>query len=257
MRLQDKIAIITGGASGIGLETAQIFAREGAQLVIADLNAAGAEQAAASLSGSGHLGLACDVTNSARVNEVVAAAIETHGKIDILINNAGVASLPNDGFAQAMEAREFGVLHMSDDAFTQMMAIHVSGAMYFIRACVRSMMAAGGGSIVNLSSIAGLVGHGPVHYASAKGALLGMTKSLARELGPANIRVNAICPGVIDTPMTQAVPDKFIDPQVKATPLRRKGVAADIAHTALFLACDEGAFLTGQAISPNGGLVIT
>jgi len=257
MRLANKVAIITGAASGIGLETAQIFAREGARIVIADLNEAGANSAAQTLAGDGHLGMACDVTDSGRVNEVVAATIDALGQVDILINNAGVASVPGDGFAGAVAAGEFGILHMSDEAFDKMMAIHVSGAMYFIRACVRSMQAAGGGAIINLSSIAGLAGLGPVHYASAKAALLGMTKSLARDLGPAGIRVNAICPGVIDTPMTQAVPDKYIEPQVKATPLRRKGVAADIGNTALFLASDDGSFLSGQALSPNGGLVIT
>jgi 3-oxoacyl-[acyl-carrier protein] reductase len=257
MRLENKVAIITGGASGIGLETARIFAREGAQVAIADLNVDGAEAAAKSLPGSGHLGFGCNVTDSARVDKVVAATIEAFGKVDVLMNNAGVDKLPNDGFQEAIAAREFPVLHMTDEAFTQMMNIHVSGSLYFTRACVRSMMEAGGGSIINISSIAGLVGRGPVHYATAKGALLGMTKSLANQLGPAQIRVNAICPGVIDTPMTDGVPDEYLKPLIKQTPLRRKGSAADIANTALFLACDEGAFLTGQALSPNGGLVIT
>lgn len=257
MRLKNKVAVITGGASGIGLETARIFAREGAQIVIADLNGDGAQAAAESLPGDGHLGFACDVTDRPRVDEVIAAAIESLGKVDVLMNNAGVDKLPNDGFQEAIAAREFPVLHMTDEAFIKMMNIHVSASLYFTRASVRSMMKSGGGSIINISSIAGLVGQGLVHYASAKGAILGMTKSLARELGPANIRVNAICPGVIDTPMTDGVPDAYIQPLIKQTPLRRKGGAADIANTALFLACDEGAFLTGQALSPNGGLVIT
>jgi NAD(P)-dependent dehydrogenase (short-subunit alcohol dehydrogenase family) len=119
------------------------------------------------------------------------------------------------------------------------------------------MLEAGSGSIINVASIAGLAGMGPPAYASAKGALLGLTKSLARELGPAGIRVNAICPGIIATPMTAAVPDAFLEPMVRATPLRRKGDARDIAEAALYLASDASTFVTGQQLSPNGGIIIT
>ena len=256
MRLDGKVAIITGGASGIGLETARIFASEGARVAIADLNGEGAEAAAKGLPGDGHLGLACDVTDSARVDAVVEETIAKLGNVHVLMNNAGVDGFPDDGMQQAIEAREPSTVHMPDDAFNRMLAIHASGSFYFTRATIRSMRDAGGGSIINISSIAGTVGFGRIHYSAAKGALLGMTKSLARELGGLKIRVNAICPGVIDTPMTQAVPDAYLEPMVKQTPLRRQGTASDIGYTALFLACDEGAFLSGQALSPNGGLVI-
>ena len=256
MRLENNIAIITGGASGIGKATAEVFAREGASIAIADLNGEGAEAAAKSLPGSGHMGFACDVSDSARVDEVVAAVVERHGRIDVLMNNAGVDRLPNDGFDEAIARRELPILHMSDEALLKMLAIHIGGAVYFIRAAVPTMLAAGSGSIINISSIAGLAGMGTAAYASAKGGLLGLTKSLARELGPAGIRVNAICPGVIATPMTAAVPDAFLEPMIAATPLRRKGDARDIAETALYLASDDSRFVTGQQISPNGGIVI-
>ena len=257
MRLENKIAIITGAASGIGKATAELFARQGARVAIADLNGEGAESVAKSLSGSGHLGFSCDVTDSARVNELVAEVIEQHGRVDVLMNNAGVDRLPGDGFDEAIALREPPVLHISDDAITKMLAIHVSGAIYFVRAVGRSMLEAGSGSIINVASIAGLAGMGPPAYASAKGALLGLTKALARELGPAGIRVNAICPGIIATPMTAAVPDAFLEPMVRATPLRRKGDARDIAEAALYLASDASTFVTGQQLSPNGGIIIT
>lgn len=257
MRLEDKVAIVTGAASGIGKATAELFAREGGTVAIADLNGEGAEAVAKALPGEGHLGFACDVTDSARVNEVVEEVLAQHGHIDVLMNNAGVDRLPGDGFDEAIARREPPVLHISDDAVTKMLAIHVSGAIYFVRASARPMLAAGCGSIINVASIAGLAGMGPPAYAAAKGALLGLTKSLARELGPAGIRVNAICPGIIETPMTAAVPDAFLEPMVQATPLRRKGEARDIAELALYLASDASAFVTGQQISPNGGIVIT
>jgi len=256
MRLENNVAIITGGASGIGKATAEVFAREGASIAIADLNGGGAEAAAKSLPGSGHMGFACDVSDSARVDEVVAAVAERHGRIDVLMNNAGVDRLPNDGFDEAIARRELPILHMSDEALLKMLAIHIGGAVYFTRATVSTMLAAKAGSIINISSIAGLAGMGTAAYASAKGGLLGLTKSLARELGPAGIRVNAICPGVIATPMTAAVPDAFLEPMIAATPLRRKGDARDIAETALYLASNDSRFVTGQQISPNGGIVI-
>ena len=256
MRLEGRIAIVTGGASGIGQTTAEAFAREGAAVAIADLNGEGAEQVAKSLPGSGHTGFACDVTDSARVNEVVGEVVARHGHVDIVMNNAGVDRLPNDGFDQALERREPAVMHLTDAAIDKMLAIHVSGAIYFVRAAVPSMIKRRGGSIINVASIAGLAGMGPPSYSAAKGALLGLTKSLARELGPYGIRSNAICPGVIATPMTESVPEALLEPIVKSTPLRRRGDPSDIAETAVYLASDDSSFVTGQQISPNGGVAI-
>ena len=146
---------------------------------------------------------------------------------------------------------------MGDEAFMKMIHIHVGGSFYFSKAAVPSMLAGGGGAIINVASIAGLAGWGNAAYASAKGGILGLTKSMARELGAAQIRVNVICPGVIDTPMTDRVKDEMLAPLIGLTPLRRKGSAEDIANAALYLACDESGFVTGQQISVNGGFVIT
>ena len=137
-----------------------------------------------------------------------------------------------------------------------MLAIHLNGAFFCCREAAKQMIPAQSGSIINMSSIAGLGGMGPVHYATAKGGLLGLTRSLARELGRQKIRVNAICPGAIDTPMTENMGEGLIKGLLMGTPLGRMGTAQEIAALALFLASDDGGFITGQAISPNGGIHI-
>lgn len=255
MRLANRIACITGAGSGLGRAMAEAFASEGATLVVNDLDSAAAKETVEALPGEGHLVAAGDVSDSARIAEIFAEVDERFGKLDVLVNNAGVDRTEGDGFERVAEAGTL-VAAMSDRGFSRMLEIHLHGAFFCAREAVKIMLRAKSGSIINLSSIAGLAGMGPVHYATAKGGLLGMTRSLARELGRHGIRVNAICPGVIDTPMTRNIPEAMIAPLVKATPLGRLGEPADIASAALFLACDEGSFLTGQWISPNGGLVI-
>jgi 3-oxoacyl-[acyl-carrier protein] reductase len=162
---------------------------------------------------------------------------------------------PGDARERLLE-RGIQITHMTDEAWTRMLAIHLNGAFFCARAAAQLMLPARSGSIINLSSIAGLAGMGPIHYATAKGGVLGFTRSLARELGRFGIRVNAICPGAIDTPMTQSVPDVALKGMLAATPLGRLGHASEIASTAVFLACDDSSFITGQAISPNGGVHI-
>jgi 3-oxoacyl-[acyl-carrier protein] reductase len=145
---------------------------------------------------------------------------------------------------------------MSDDAWTRMLAIHLNGAFYCTREAVRRMLPTGAGSIVHMSSVAGLTGLGPAHYATAKAGLLGLTRSLAREVGRRGIRVNAICPGAIDTPMTAGMGENMRKAVIAATPLGRMGTPEEIAALAVFLASDDASFITGQAISPNGGIAI-
>ena len=255
MRLENKVAIVTGAASGIGKATAELFAREGARVVAVDMNGDGAKATAEALAGTGHLGLACDVSDSGRVREVVTEAIGYAGPVTTLFNCAGVDRLPGDGFDEALAKRELPILHMGEDAFLKMLTIHVAGSFYFSKYTIPSMLQARGGSIINVSSIAGVAGWGSSAYASAKGGVLGLTRSLAREAGPAGIRVNVIAPGVIDTPMTDKVPEPMLEPMIALTPLRKKGVADDIANAALYLASDESGFVTGQTLSVNGGLV--
>jgi 3-oxoacyl-[acyl-carrier protein] reductase len=149
------------------------------------------------------------------------------------------------------------LVHMSDEGFTRMLEINVNGVFFCSREAVKLMLREKrGGAIVNLSSIAGLSAQGTVHYAASKSAVLGLTRACARELGPHGIRVNALCPGVIDTPMAAAIPEAAIKPLVGATPLRRVGQPEDIAAAAVYLVSEESSFVTGQWLSPNGGLVM-
>jgi 3-oxoacyl-[acyl-carrier protein] reductase len=221
-----------------------------------DLDATAAKQTVAGLAGSGHLALAGDVSDAARVaamfEELDAAC---GGRLDVLVNNAGVDRTPGDAHEQLMQGGS-QLLQMSDVGWTRMLEIHLNGAFFCTRAAVRRMLPAKTGSIIQMSSVAGLAGIGPVHYATAKAGLLGMTRSLARDLGRHRIRVNAICPGAIDTPMSRQIPPAVMKALAAQTPLGRIGTAEEIAETALYLASDDSAFVTGQSISPNGGIHI-
>jgi NAD(P)-dependent dehydrogenase (short-subunit alcohol dehydrogenase family) len=255
VKLAGRVAFVTGGGSGLGRAIAEAFAREGARVAVFDLAAAAAKETAAALPGGGHLALAGDVSDSARVAEAFAEAFEAQGRLDVLVNNAGVDRTPGDGTDKLMSG-ESQLLHMSDAAFARMLEIHLHGAFFCAREAARRMIPAKSGSILNMSSIAGLAGMGAVHYSTAKGGLLGMTRSLARDLARFGIRVNAICPGAIDTPMARQVPEPLLRALVAATPLGRIGRPEEIAATALYLASDDAGFVTGQAISPNGGIFI-
>ena len=256
MRLEGKVAVVTGAGSGIGKEIAERFAAEGARVMGIDLAKDAVEAVCGGLPGDGHAGFGADVADSGSVEAAFASIDEACGRVDILINNAGIDRCKGDGFDELMQG-EIQLLHMEDDALRRMLGVNVEGVFYCTKRALAIMKREGtGGSIVNLSSIAGLVGQGTVHYSAAKAAVLGFTRSLARSVGHLNVRVNAICPGVIDTPMTQAVPDAALQGIIKQTPLRRVGLPEDISNAALYLASDEASFVTGQWLSPNGGVAI-
>ena len=255
MKLEGRVAWVTGGGSGLGRAISERFAAEGARVAVNDLRPDAAKETVGRLAGSGHLALAGDVTDSARVAEMAREIDQTFGRIDVLVNNAGVDRTPGDASEDYLRTGSI-TPHMSDAGWTRMLEIHLNGAFFCAREAVRRMLEQRSGSIINMSSIAGLGGLSAIHYSTAKAGLIGFTGSLAREVGRRGIRVNAICPGAIETPMTESVPAPIMKGIIDSTPLRRMGTADEIAAAALFLASDESSFITGQWLSPNGGIFI-
>jgi 2-hydroxycyclohexanecarboxyl-CoA dehydrogenase len=246
MDLSGRVAVVTGGASGIGRSICLRLAGDGADVAVCDLNRAGARETAHAVEHAGRRAAAIEVDVSAAANVAEAFAAVRHqlGAVQILVNDAGICEYT-------------AFLQMSEALWDRMIAVHVKGAFHCARAAIPDMQAAGWGRIVNLSSVAGLNGGGPglVHYATAKAAIIGFTKSLAREVGPLGITVNAIAPGLIDTPMIRAakVPDALIQQLADESPVRRVGLPHDIAAACAYLVSPDASFLTGQVISPNGG----
>ena len=258
-RLDGKVAVVTGAGGGLGAAMCTRFAEEGAAVVVQDLDAAAADHTVAAISDAGGRASAwaCDVADSAAIDAMFDAASERHGLVNVLVNCAGVDRTPGDGSREGNTGGDVQVAAMSDAGWQRMLDIHLNGAFYCTRAFTsRLFEAEQGGSMIAISSIAGLAGWGPVHYATAKAGLLGLVRSVARFCGPRGIRANAICPGVIDTAMTASVAPQMIAGLKMLTPLGRVGEPGDIAAAAVYLASDESSFVTGETISPNGGLVI-
>lgn len=268
-RLQGKIALITGGASGLGAQIARRFTEEGATVVINDLRVEDAEAMASELGGES-IGVGFDVSDSAAVEAGFKEVAERFGRLDVLVNNAGIGlDQPEEDrlererrtFQQVAEIQAGGpietfvdvTMHLSDERWRRMLAIHLDGTFFCTREALKIMAPQMSGNIISMGSIMGTAGGaGSPHYCAAKAGILGLTRSLARELVPRNIRVNAIAPGFIDTPMTAPIggAKALIE---AATPMRRFGVPDDIAWAAVYLASEEANFMTGQVLSPNGG----
>jgi NAD(P)-dependent dehydrogenase (short-subunit alcohol dehydrogenase family) len=246
--LHGRTAIVTGAASprGLGKATAMLFAEHGASVAILDLAAEAAEGAAAGL-GARHVGLACDVTDKARCEAVVAALIERWGRIDILVNNAGIT--------QPLKIMEIGPAD-----YDAVLDVNLRGTLQMSQTVIPGMRGRRAGSIVNISSVSAQRGggiFGGPHYAAAKAGILGLTKAMARELAPAGVRVNAICPGFIATDITAGkLTPEMHDAIIAAIPMGRAGEARDVAGCALFLASDLAAYCTGTEIDVNGGSLI-
>ena len=245
MRLKDKVAIITGAGSGIGRETALLFSREGAKVVVADVCEKSGKETATEIKKAG-IGFffKVDVCDGDQLKQLVAKTLEIYGRVDILINNAGIAK---DAF----------LTKMTEAQWDQVIDVNLKGVFNCIQAVTQVMIAQGYGVIVNASSAVGLFGNiGQANYAAAKAGVVGMTKALAKELGPKGIRVNAVAPGFIISPMTEKVPQKILDFMKTKTPIGRLGQTMDVAYAYLYLASDEASFVNGAVLSVDGGLTI-
>jgi 3-oxoacyl-[acyl-carrier protein] reductase len=270
MRLQEKVALVTGAGSGIGRAVAVLFAEEGARVVVNDVNPAGAEATVAKLPGGGGRALVADVADSGQVRAMFTQVEREFGTLDILVNNAGIGleGAEREALAGKSEARLGEMLsgqgiqthwditqQMSDEAWHRMIGVHLNGTFFCTREALRLMSRRNRGVIINMSSVAALMGLETVpHYSAAKGGILAFTRAVAREMGSRGIRVNAICPGFIDTPMTAPISPLLRQAVVSRTPLGRWAEPREVATVALFLASDDASFVTGQWVSPNGGL---
>ena len=244
MKLKGKVALVTGAAQGIGKAVALLLARNGADIVVSDVNLEKAEETAKEIEGLGQQALATK-TNVADANDVermVQAALERFGRIDILVNNAGIT-------------RDKLLLRMSDEDWDAVLGVNLKGTFLCTRAVIRPMAKQKSGKIVNIASVVGAMGNaGQANYGASKAGVIGFTKTVAREYAPRGINVNAIAPGYIETPMTEALPDKAKEELKRLIPMDRLGKPEDVAEAVLFLVSEASNYITGQVLHVNGGI---
>ncbi|HET7355659.1 MAG TPA: 3-oxoacyl-ACP reductase FabG [Nocardioidaceae bacterium] len=249
-RFAGRVAIVTGAARGIGAGTAQRFAEEGAAVAVLDLDEQAASASADGLGAEKALGVACDVSDASSVDAAVSRVVDELGRVDILVNNAGVT-------------RDNLLFKMSEDDWDAVMNVHLRGSFLMSRAVQKHMVEAKYGKIVSLSSVSALGNRGQANYSAAKMGLQGFTRTLALELGPFGINVNAVAPGFIVTEMTDATarrlgmePEELRKGAAAANPVRRVGYPEDIAAAVAFLCSDEASYITGQTLYVDGGAKI-
>ena len=246
MRLKDKVALVTGSAQGIGREIALVFAREGADVIISDINIEKAAKTSTEIEALGRrsLALQLNVTDYASVEEGVNKILDKFGKVDILVNNAGITK---DGL----------LLRMSEADWDAVINVNLKGTFNCTKAVSKVMIKQRGGRIINIASIIGIIGNaGQANYSASKAGIIALTKTAAKELASRNIAVNAVAPGFIQTDMTAKLPEALKAKMLEAIPLNRLGDPADVAYTCLFLACEEAGYITGQTIVVDGGMVM-
>jgi len=244
MKLEGKVALITGGANGIGKVTAKRFLTEGAKVVISDINEKMGKETVGELQQYGEITfIQADVSNTEQIEKMVDSIVKVYQQIDILINNAGITI---DGMLTKMD----------ESSWEKVLSVNLSGVFKCTKAVVPVMLEQGSGVILNASSVVGIHGNiGQTNYAATKAGVIGLTKSWAKEFGAKGIRVNAVAPGFIATDMTATIPQKLLDVMAYKTPLRKLGKPEDIAAAYLYLASDDANFVTGTILNVDGGLV--
>lgn len=240
--LAGRTAVVTGGAQGLGYAIAEVFVAEGARVLLGDLDLDRTQAAADALGGPDVARAArCDVTSGAEVDALVAAAVESFGSLDVMVNNAGIT-------------RDATLRKMTEEQFDQVIAVHLKGTWNGTRSAAAVMREQGHGAIVNMSSISGKVGLiGQTNYSAAKAGIVGMTKAAAKELVHLGVRVNAIQPGLIRSAMTEAMPQRIWDAKLAEVPMGRAGEPREVATVALFLASDLSSYMTGTVLEVTGG----
>jgi len=246
MRLKDKVAIITGSARGIGQATALKFAKEGARVVVCDLDRKAVDEVVAEIVAAGGqaIGFTVNVTDKASIAAMVKGVTDKYGRIDVLVNNAGIVD-------DAMFRK------MSDEQFDRVIDVNLKGTYNCARAVVDIMIAQNAGVILNASSVVGIYGNfGQTNYAASKFGVIGMAKTWARELGRKGIRANAVCPGFVETTILKSIPEKVMQAMIDRVPLGRLAKPEEIANTYAFLASDEASYINGAVIEVSGGATV-
>jgi len=246
MKLRNKVAIITGAASGIGLATAHVFAAEGARVVLADIDAGRTETAGAAVANAGGetLAVRVDVTDRESVDAMVAATLARFGRIDCLVNNAGITK----------DAR---LVKMTEQQFDSVMSVNLKGVFHCTQAVVPTMLEQESGVILIASSVVGLYGNfGQTNYAATKAGVIGFAKTWGRELGPKGIRTVAVCPGFVATPILETIPPAVMQKMVDKVPMGRLGQPEEIARVYAFLASDDASYINGTTIEVSGGIMM-
>ena len=246
MILKDRVALITGGARGIGRDMALLFAQEGSDIAICDVNQEALDATRKEIEALGRRaeGFVVDVTNLAQVEDMINKILDKFQKIDILVNNAGIT-------------RDSLIVRMSEKDFDSVIAVNLKGTFNCTKSVSKVMMKQRYGKIISIASIIGIMGNaGQANYAASKAGIIGLTKSVAKELASRNVNVNAIAPGFIETDMTAKLADDVKSQMLTLIPLNRFGKAIDVAKAALFLASDTSSYITGQVIQVDGGMVM-
>ncbi len=244
MKLEGRVALITGGAQGIGRAIALLFARRGARVAISDINLEKAQETCREVESLGAQAMAIggNVADARAAEAMVEQTVEKFGGLDILVNNAGIT-------------RDGVLLRMKEEDWDSVMAVNLKGAFHCTKAGLRFFLKRKGGKIVNIASVTGEMGNaGQSNYAASKAGLIGFTKSVAREYASRNIQVNAVAPGFIDTAMSQAIPQKEKEFLIRQIPMERLGTPEDVAEAVLFLASPAADYITGQVLNVNGGM---